>query len=50
MGMMAVKATVDETKSFEHQKSWEKVHNGTLCVKDHSEKGMDVHYSANGNL
>jgi len=50
MGMMAVKATVDETKSFDQQKFREKLHDNTLCVKDHPEILMDVHYSANGDL
>jgi hypothetical protein len=50
MGTMAVKATEDETKSFDHQKCWEKLHDNTLCVKDHPENMMDVQYSTNGDL
>ena len=50
MGMMTVKAVVDETKSFDQQKFRDKLHNNTLCVKDHPEILMDVHYSEAGDL
>jgi branched-chain amino acid transport system substrate-binding protein len=50
MGMMTVKAVVDETKSFDQQKFRDKLHNNTLCVKDHPEILMDVHYLENGDL
>jgi len=50
MGMMTVKAVVDETKSFDQQKFRDTLHNNTLCVKDHPEILMDVHYLENGDL
>jgi branched-chain amino acid transport system substrate-binding protein len=50
MGMMTVKAVADETKSFDQQKFRDKLHNNTLCVKDHPEILMDVHYLENGDL
>jgi branched-chain amino acid transport system substrate-binding protein len=50
MGMMTVKAAVEETKSLDQQKLKDKLHDNTLCVKDHPEILMDVHYSANGDL
>ncbi len=50
MGAMTVKAVVDETKSFDQQQFRDKLHNNTLCVKDHPEILMDVHYLENGDL
>jgi branched-chain amino acid transport system substrate-binding protein len=50
MGMMTVKAVVDETKSFDQQKFRDKLHNSTLCVKDHPEILMDVRYLENGDI
>jgi branched-chain amino acid transport system substrate-binding protein len=50
MGMMTVKAVVDETKSFDQQTFRDKLHNNTLCVKDHPEILMDVHYLENGDI
>ena len=49
-GVMVVKAAVDETKSLDQQKFRDKLHDNTLCVKDHPEILMDVHYSANGDI
>ena len=50
MGMMTVKAVADETKSFDQQKFRDKLHNNTLCVKNHPGILMDVHYYENGNI
>ncbi len=50
MGMMTVKAVVEETKSFDQQKFRDALHNSTLCVKNHPEILMDVHYLENGDL
>ncbi len=50
MGMMTVKAVADETKSFDQKKFSDKLHNSTLCVKEHPEILMDVHYLENGDL
>jgi branched-chain amino acid transport system substrate-binding protein len=50
MGMMTVKAAVDETKSFDQQKFRDKLHKNTLCVKNHPGILMDVYYHENGNI
>ena len=50
MAVMVVKAAADETKSLDQQKFRDKLHDNTLCVKDHPEILMDVHYSANGDI
>jgi branched-chain amino acid transport system substrate-binding protein len=50
MGMMVVKAAVDETKSLDQQKFRDKLHDNSLCVKDHPEILMDVHYAASGDI
>jgi branched-chain amino acid transport system substrate-binding protein len=50
MGMMTVKAVVNETKSFDQQKFRDKLHKNTLCVKNHPGILMDIYYYENGNI
>jgi branched-chain amino acid transport system substrate-binding protein len=50
MGMMTVKAVVDETRSFDQQKFRDKLHKNTLCVKNHPGIMMDIYYYENGNI
>lgn len=50
IGMMTVKAVVDETKSFDQQKFRDKIHNSTFCVKNHPGILMDLHYDQYSDL
>jgi branched-chain amino acid transport system substrate-binding protein len=50
MGMQIVKAAVDENKSFDQQKLKERLHNNTLCAKDHPGIILDVHYDENNDI
>ena len=50
IGTMVVKAAVEEIKSFDQQKLRDYLHNRTLCVKDHPEILMDIHFDENGDI
>jgi branched-chain amino acid transport system substrate-binding protein len=50
IGLQVVNAVVKETGSFDQQKFRDYLHNRTLCVKNHPEILMDVHYDEKGDL
>ena len=50
IGTMIVKAAVEDIRSFDQQKLRDYLHNRTLCVRNHPEILLDVHYDEKGDI